>query len=392
MSATRPYIPLSFSVMGDAACPFRFKVLRVDKSFKEPESEAMKTGGDVARLLAAYRLHCYKAGLAQDLGFFEEHFGQEMSESVKSFVNTFKRSEFATIPLEGQWVQIEGRFAYDRELRFLPGKSWMHPNVGFRAAVDFAYRLGDTLYIVDDKTGYGDPDHYQLEIYACLVGRAFFDTEKARAIGVNRIVCMFNELGKRAVETLEFSTADASRVAPNIEKEMQRINSWTEYPAIACAKCKFCQVPGCAVREQTEMALVTADRSPVIAVPREIISKEMAEKALEFVVFADALVDEIKGKLKAYVAANGPVYSGGMAASISETESWNIADLRRVVNALAGYGIPPEIIWQNLSLTKAAIEKILKRAKAQDKQPLLMYMIEAKKGERFSIGKDKMAA
>ena len=53
-------IPLSFSAWKDADCPFRFRVLRIDRSYKEPETEALQVGSEVARLLQDYRNTCIR--------------------------------------------------------------------------------------------------------------------------------------------------------------------------------------------------------------------------------------------------------------------------------------------------------------------------------------------
>lgn len=62
-------IALSFSRWKDSQCPYRFNALHIAKTYKEPANELMLTGGEVADILKAYRLHCFEAGLSRDIDY-----------------------------------------------------------------------------------------------------------------------------------------------------------------------------------------------------------------------------------------------------------------------------------------------------------------------------------
>lgn len=392
-------LPLSFSAWKDAECGHRFKVLRIDKSYREPETDALKIGSEVAKLLAGYRAHCYQEGLRNDVSYFDrikDVIPEAIRDRVWELVENFKQSEFVTVPLDAQWVQIEGRFAFDGNLTCLGSdrKAWMSPTVAFRSVVDFAYydpQAGE-LVIIDDKTGYGDPDELQLKLYSHLIKIAWMQDHNSIATGMqlNKVRCVFNNIATRSSSEIEFEPGETNGIREQILERVQEVNAMTEWPARICSMCKWCSVPGCEIRESTEKALVQAEGSPVIEIPNEIVWLKDAERALQFLSFAEDIVDRVKALLRDWVEKNGPVSTGGKIAKFSERESWAPKDLAMMCKALIAYGAPPELIWNNLSLTKSSIEKIVKKAKLEGKLPFIEAMVEKKTSKAFTIGNDRI--
>ena len=86
-----------------------------------------------------------------------------------------------------------------------------------------------------------------------------------------------------------------------------------------------------------------------------------------------------------------PLLTPDEVAELRPNEPWKAKSVERLVNALVAYKIPKEIIWDNLSLTEADLEKILKKSKMQERLPLLMAMGERKKySPKFGLYNDTL--
>ena len=382
-------VALSFSGWKDSECPFRFNALRIAKTYKEPESDAMLVGSAFANLMDRYRRRCFAIKLNSDMNFLDEAAAQSGIEgdnqtALLDLVDRFKSSEFAILPIgQAIWWETEWKAVFDDKLRYLQGpKAWFDKKAAFRAVVDFIYRAGNDLFIIDDKTGRASPDPFQLKIYAALM---------PRAIGMNpdRICCIFNNvIGKK--EMVEYCMAELRDVDGLILERLKEVNSWTEFPAVACDQCKWCTVPGCPLRERAADTLILEVRdeskTPTLNIPTEITTKEEAERALQFVVFADDVVDQVKALLRGYVEGNGPVVAAGKVAELKPNEPWKATSVEKIVKTLAAYQIPVAQIWDSLSITEAAIEKLLKKNKAQDKLAMVLHYGERKSYKpRFGI-------
>ena len=392
-------IPISFSAWKDSECPFRFKVLRIDRSYKEPQSEAMRIGSETARILAGYRRHCIDAKLKNDLSYFDNNhdlIDEDIREPVLKMVKSFASTDFVNVPLNAQWIQIESQMAFDSELRFIGTRKedWLSPKVAFRAVCDFAYfdpEAGE-LVIIDDKTGWGEPDDLQLRLYAYLMKTAWLQTHNSIGEGMHlkRIRCVFDNLATRTSSEHVFDPPETNNTRHEILERIEYVNGLTEWPATICASCKWCTVPGCEIRESAEKALLAEPNVPVIAIPSELTTEADAQGALAFLVFAGSIVDRVKDLLKVWVDEHGPVYAGGKVAQFAQRESWEPKDLAQLCKALIAYGAPPELVWNNLSLTKSGIEKVVKKAKLEKQWPFIHAMVDKKTTQAFGITNDRL--
>jgi len=381
-------IALSFSGWKDSECPFRFNALRIAKTYKEPETDAMIVGAAFAKLTDRYRKHCFIAhnqcdteALLKIAGEIRGTLAADQSDAFGEIVERFKDSEFAVIPPAEHvsWWSTEYQVAYDADLHpILHPDAWFDKGAAFRAVADFVYRSGPDLYVIDDKTGRGTPDPWQLKIYAALLPRAI-------GCSPDRVVCIFNNiLGKK--EVIEFFPADLYDVDEKLKARMAEINAWTEFPARACDACKWCSVPGCSIRQDVATALETHPKTPILKIPDSITMPLEADHALLFVLFAESIVDQVKDLLRAYVESNGPVTAGGKIAKLKPSESWKATHVEKIVKTLAAYGVPVNQIWDSLSITESAIEKIMKKNKLQDRLAMILQLGERKNYKpRFSI-------
>jgi hypothetical protein len=242
--------------------------------------------------------------------------------------------------------------------------------------------------IIDDKTGRGKPDELQLQIYAHLMPRAV-------GMSPDKIICIFNNVITGKKKVVEYAPGLVSHIGDVIKDKIREVNSWTEFPAIACWKCKFCSVPGCPLKQDASRSLVLNVQNhevaksggiPSLNVPDSIATRDEAERALQFVCFAEKVVDEVKDLLRGYVETNGSVDSAGKIAELRANEPWKAGNIERIVKTLAAYGVPVNQIWGALSLSESALEKLLKKNKQSERLAVLLSMGERKEYKpRFGI-------
>lgn len=384
-------VALSYSRWKDADCPHRFNVLHIEKSYKEPESEPMRLGSEVHKITENYRRHCFARGLQSDIDWLQKSMETASGDDARRLIENFISSPAVTLPVgASEWVQVEGRFTFGNNLVLLDEDAWFdNSRAKFRMVLDFSYKQGDTLYLIDDKTGLGEPDPLQLELYAYLSLQAYLSRHGNGDAPIKRIVCVFNELAKRTTPSWEYVPSDVSGVRKKIFDRLDLVSGWKEFPATACGQCKWCSVPGCSIRGGVVQAVVEAPGSPVNAVPEVISTREEAEQAVMFLLFAEQLADGVKELIRSYVEANGPVLAGGKVAELRENNPWKVKDLEKLVKAMAAYGVPAKEIWGNLSLSESGLEKACKKAKIQERLPMLLAMGERKAYKpRFGLFND----
>lgn len=390
---------LSFSRWKDSECPFRFKTIHIDRSYKEPANEAMLTGGEVADILKAYRLHCFESGLSRDIDYLwkihEDRKGTLTSpDRCAELLANFAKSDFAEIPVTASCVMIERKLTFDESLHLIPDEhkfedSWFSKKAAFRLISDSVWRVGDTLQIIDEKTGFGDPDPLQLEIASYLLPRAIPAMDMS---GVFFLAGTFNILstGKR-VDCFQKRIDEINPVGEMINAKLVEVNSWKEYPAQSCGACSYCTIPTCPLKIEAKELLVRMKDSPVLDIPSEITLLSDAEMSIKFIQFAEAVVDRVRGMLREFVEQKGPVSAGGLIAELRPNDPWKAGDVAQILSALVAYGVDRKLIFDNISLSESALEKIVKKAGVVDRLPLLLSMGERKEYKpKFGLYKDKI--
>lgn len=381
-------IAISYTAMKDAQCPFRFNALRIAKTFKEPETDPMRVGSSVHECLEKYLKHCFSAGVETDYEWLSKYsFPDDIADKCSPMIETFRDRMGFTVPIAARWRAIEGKAAYNDFLLPLPGDDgWFSKQAAFRAVVDFAYVYGDTLYVVDWKTGRGDPDPFQTEIYAYLIPKLLPDAFRNQASQnqVTRVACVFGELAKGRMTTAgEFPVGDGvgQETHQKIVEWIEKVNAWTEFPAVACDQCRWCRVPDCPVRSGVGQAIVDREakpRAPVLSIPTQIKCAPDAEKAVQFVAFAERIIDQVKDLLRDWVEEHGPVSSGGKIAELRENAPWKAGDVEKILKLLLAYGIPKSDVLSALSVSESSLKSLLKKQKLMDRLPMVLAMGERK--------------
>lgn len=394
-------ITMSYSRWKDLDCPYLFKAKYIDRRWKEPENEAMKVGSEIHECIAEYYRHCFTEGIQSDVSFLQQYkFDPKNNpERCRELIDRFAESEWAIVQVDSPWVKIEQKVELDAEAVFLVmGPEWsFHPAAGFRGIVDLAYRDQGDLVIVDWKTGFGDGDELQLKLYAYMLWLAFCaDAQRKRILDnpVKRIVTVFAELATGKKHVLEWDIADVLWVKEDIMQRIKEANSLTEFEARVCGQCRWCSLPDCPIKQQTEQAIVEHDiqKPPIVSIPTEIESREDAEKAMMFLMFAEGITGKVEGLLRSYVETNGPVSCGGKVAEVRPNEPWKAGNVEKIVNTMVALQVPKNVIWDNLSLSESSVEKILKKSKKTEKLPVILSLGERKQYKpKFGLFNDSIS-
>ncbi|MEN6440911.1 MAG: hypothetical protein ABFD97_20265, partial [Syntrophobacter sp.] len=365
---------------------------------------AMRIGGEVADMLKHYRLFCLSNGREQDpdylWGMFEKRRNMKSltdAEKIQQCLKNFLASEFSIVPLKSRenWCLIEEKLTFDSNLARIPGdQAWFSKQAAFRMIGDFVYRNGNTITIVDEKTGWASPDPKQLEIAMGLIPKAIPPLEMG---GVWHVEAVFNVLSGYKPETIRLPVKSINEVSEFLEPirfAMHDVNTWPEkykdgYPAVACSLCERCSVPTCPIRKDVTTSIAAIPKAPVFEIPAALESREQAEKAVVFCTFISQLEKQLKDLLKTYVDANGRIVAGGMAADYSEAESFEISDMSQFVNLVTAYGATPQQVLDALSMNKTAFERLIKKAGLTPRLPMIKQLITTKISKRFGISKDK---
>jgi len=396
--------------MGDMQCPFRFNAIYLEKTHREPATEPMHIGGEVAEFLKDYRQHCYETGAEQDTTYFWGLFDKWKNTKRWTNVDTacqclknFLKSEFCFTPVRGKesWCWIEQKLTFDNRLTPIRGdRAWFDPGAAFRAIGDFVYRSGNMLTIVDEKTGWARPDPQQLEILAALIPRSVPAMDMK---GIFHIEAAFNVLSGFKPETIRIPVMpvhEASTGLKAISAAMEEVNTWPEkykdtgYPAQTCKQCANCTIPTCPIRKDVMESLSVIPNAPVFQVPASLETSEEAQKAVTFVTFIGQLEKQLKDLLKVYVERTGrPVVSGGMEAGYSEVESFEIEDMAAFIDLLVAWKVSPKFITDALGMSKTDFLKLVKRGGLEPRLPVILdQYVKTKVSRRFGIGKAKTKA
>ena len=367
-------IPLSFSKLRNYKCPYRFKALYID-GYVEPSNEAMMVGSQV---------HMYAESRTQGrMPPLPEH-----PDAAKLAMAWDERGP--CIPKGADAIGVEVPLAYSEGWKVA---DWEEADL-FRGIVDLTYRVDDTLYVEDIKTGWGEPNPMQLRIYAALLGMDGMDYSLAGygkpmeppELVVGRFVVV-HEQGVRVVESFAnpWSKGWGSEVLDEIVRTHEEVNSRTDWPAVPCELCEHCSAPDCPERGGA-LALVAKDIQPY-DLPSSLASVEDAEMAVKFLVLAKQFTSHAENLLKDWVKANGPVEAVGKVAEVRSSESWKPADMARLANALTASGIPSRDVWGAMSMSRTELERLLRKHGKTDIVNLFKSMGTAKQSERFGLFK-----
>jgi len=373
-------IALSHSREQDLACPWRFHEKHIAKTVPREEKDFLVIGSDFAKFAERYRKHCKAHGVETDYDFVRDYDVSKLAypERVAELIEKFSQSDFAVVPIDSKHFTVEARMAFDSGLLPLPEKMYFSKKVAYRGKVDMGYKVGSTVYLVDDKTGWSDADPEQLRKYAYLMPL----WRKIRSF--DKIVCVLNYVAKGSREVVgEYGRRDVNDVFDEIMANLESVNSRTEWPAVPGDLCHAyggCPVPSCPERDR-------ATAVGGIRVPWDIASREDAEAVARLLMYQKPM----KAKLKEWVEANGGVSVDGYVADFADSKRWKCRDAGKALRALKLLGVDPEIIMGNLSLSEKEIAAICRQGGlgGEETQDFLLQYGAFSDSRRFDLRKEK---
>jgi hypothetical protein len=138
------------------ACPAKFKFQFIEKR-PQPSSPALDRGSKIHDDAEAY-LRGWISALPEPLSDWQEEFDNLREMKCKP----------------------EAAWGFDKDWKLLP--DWLHPDTWLRAKSDAHYAQGDTLIIIDFKTGkYRVPSTEQIELYAICGSSVYPEVQQVTA-------------------------------------------------------------------------------------------------------------------------------------------------------------------------------------------------------------------
>jgi hypothetical protein len=354
-------ITLSFSGLKNLECPFRFYAIQVARAHKEPPTPEMELGSAVHKAIEA---------------LLNGAILPVSSDACEAMIEAWRQSEFN---INRPGALVERKMAIDANGTPC---DFFSSDAMFRGVIDYYYLEDTCPAVVDWKTGRWEVDPKQMAHYAVLA--------LAHEPGAAEVETIIFNVQSNTITRRTYSVEETAEILEEISEHSRDVNSRTEWPAKPCWLCDRCTVPGCPERDRVSTALVHESKLPILKLPDAISTQGDAETALRFVLFAEGVVDRIKGLIKGYVGEHGPLYSSGKVAQFSDKESVLPKDLSLFVKSLTSWGVSKDLIWDNLSLTKTGLEKIIKKADLQSREPLIRAMCEVKTSSVFGIKNDKL--
>lgn len=229
-ATTTRYTPKPFSwsytrLKNYEACPKRHYHVDIKKDWKEEESEALKYGNDIHKILDMFVRH----------GTALPPFHKENLEGWVNRVLTHKGRDVRTL---GAIVTAEQQLAINKD--FAPCE-WFGNEAWYRNKIDLMWRLGPVAGIVDWKTGKVLEDSVQLMLAAATTFAHYPELKVIRST--------FAWLAEDATTDCDIRRDDLPSLWSNLWQRIETLRKAHDeqlYPAIPCRLCRaWCPVKSC---------------------------------------------------------------------------------------------------------------------------------------------------
>lgn len=196
------------------ACPKKFEFQFI-KKFPQDSSPAMERGG---------KMH-------EEIELYLNGWSDKLSDLVVSWKEAFDK-------LKSQNFKGEQALGFDKDWNLL--KDWFHKATWLRVKMDAYYRVGDTMTVIDFKSGkYRQPSQDQIELYA-IAGLSIFPDIKT-------VSAEFWFLDTGDVFTKVYTADELILLRKKYEREVQPMYSdvkWEPTPSRECRWCPYTKTKG----------------------------------------------------------------------------------------------------------------------------------------------------
>lgn len=359
----------SFSRISDYDCKRRFAKKYIEKK-KEPVTVIASIGrvGHDAMKTYINALYLRKVESDKDLlrkavdhaigqkdrRGWPDHFSSIDIDNVKSSVIALFDSFVFNIDFNVKEAHVEKQLAFNSQWSLLGDSAWFETKgVYFRAILDWAYIPANenTLWIVDHKTGWGEPDESQLKYYALAAFAGISHT-------IERIGIKFHWIaqGGRMEDKGFFEPSDMVGIRDEVNTKIIEIENNTDWETPTPGKyCDYCGFTEDCPAVQTSMKQITSGES------FQVNTKEAAEKALEMFILVNARLADLNKALQGYVRRNGPVSAAGKIMESRKKETWTLEDPYGLQKAMIRLGIHPTDIMASTGITVTNLKDLLKK-------------------------------
>lgn len=278
-------------------CPLRFKFKYVD-GLPTKTNEAMLVGGCFHEFVAKYSkrhgadfffddysndLHIFLEKSLEKSGFDTETKSVMIENVFEKTRNLWKNYEhkFRENWDDSTKKQFELQYAID-----MKGNSvnWTDSSVFFRAIFDRVETFGnDDIHIIDYKTGRGENDPLQLEIYFWMIKKAGFE---------NHVTCIFENVVDCTCEVKIFINSDFDTIEDKIFDIVDTMENDTEFKPCENSFCEWCDFVGrCPAMEKTITTIKNIELVDIATVGQAIRAIEFLNKVDQVRKIAKSKID-----------------------------------------------------------------------------------------------------
>ena len=352
------------------SCPWAYKVVRIDH-IPRSESEPLIIGKTIHRIVADYLNRLIGNSLSTDWQWAEKagnfiDVPADVPKIWKRFYQNF------VIPSGIEAFGIEKKLAFDRNWQ---PTEFFFADAYFRAVVDFTFRQGGLVVVVDWKSNrmvYEVEKNLQTKIYGWAVRRVLCPDAQ-------EILLRLHFLRYGAEREILLVPRDLDMVPQELEAKIAVIEAKKHFDPKPGSFCGWCGITA---------------HCPVMAralVPVEILApatQEQAEKAAILLLTLQNLEKELAARLKEWVRDQGAIQVGDLVYGPSIITSYNL-DPMAVTEFLLETGLDREAVWPLLNVTKTGLERGLKKLHRQDLLGPVLANATAKTTEHINFRKAK---
>jgi len=271
---------------------------------------------------------------------------EDLRAEAKELLETFAGS-YLFENREG--TVIEAALAFDDEWSRCGWEDWSICR--FRGKLDLMEPLGDDVVRVTDwKTGFKVPSRAELEAGTQLRTYAFLTSLLFPKATEFRLVYFY--VRSRWAHEFILHREELEDVREDLERRMSRADAETDFKASPGDQCE-----GCFYRRHCD-AYRKAGRDEI---PEETEALATAYYLLK------ARLKDVETALKKRVETEGAVsVSGGKELNYYPVESWSIDDVKRTIGKLLELGVEPDRVYDEITLSKAALTRLLKSVNKKD--------------------------
>lgn len=361
-------------------CPLSFKLSKIDK-LKQEDSTALRLGRLLHEISADYVSHLVQQKRQTDLDALNRLLESKRTEcsfsefdELSKITNEFGSTHVYNFDYQDGFL-TEQRLAFNLNWKLL--NDFFDDSVFFRGVIDLMHFENDLLVITDYKTSRSvasqtevDND-FQLDIYAYLANLIYPNVERML---VRLDFVRFSTYRQREID---INSLDS--VKEKIMHYVDKIENTVEFEARVSSNCDFCNYASHCPKFK-EMSKLNTNF--------ELNSNEDALKLAEQLRLADAFRKHATAKLKQWIENNVPISVGDECLNYHDSiEKYfdNPVDIIKIMHKL---GLSKEQIWPAITLTPAAVKKVLKQNNLYSQwDETIVPLIKEDKKSRFQFKK-----